>query len=196
MRRDSWMNLNGLWEFDRVSNTPEAVPAYNRKILVPFPVESALSGIGETVMPADTLYYRRSFTVPESMLGQRILLHFGAVDWESRVFVNGQEVGSHRGGYAPFHFDVTDVLRESGEQEVRLVVKDQPGVLAATAKVFGDHGVSLDAVTQKGSGDDPLAEIVYVTYRASEGAVRESLAEIEALDVVDSIGTVIRVEDL
>ncbi len=79
---------------------------------------------------------------------------------------------------------------------IRLVVKDQPGVLAATAKVFGDHGVSLDAVTQKGSIGDPEAEIVYVTYEATEKSVRESLAEIEGLDVVDSVGTVIRVEDL
>ena len=79
---------------------------------------------------------------------------------------------------------------------IRLIVKDQPGVLAATAKVFGDHDVSLDAVTQKGSGDDPLAEIVYVTYQASESGVQESLKEIEALDVVDSVGSVIRVEDL
>ena len=79
---------------------------------------------------------------------------------------------------------------------IRLIVKDQPGVLAATAKVFGDHGVSLDAVTQKGSIGDPKAEIVYVTYEATEKSVRESLAEIEDLDVVDSVGTVIRVEDL
>jgi homoserine dehydrogenase len=79
---------------------------------------------------------------------------------------------------------------------IRLTVKDQPGVLAATAKVFGDHQVSLDAVTQKGSVGDPKAEIVYVTYEATEKSVRESLAEIEELDVVDSVGTVIRVEDL
>jgi len=79
---------------------------------------------------------------------------------------------------------------------IRLVVKDQPGVLAATAKVFGDHGVSLDAVTQKGSTSDPMAEIVYVTYQATEKNVREALTEIENLEVVDSVGTVIRVEDL
>ena len=122
MRRDSWMNLNGMWDFDLVSGS--ASPTYPRKILVPFPVESALSGIEEEVKPEHTIHYRRDFTVPESMKGQRILLHFGAVDWEARVFVNGQKVGTHRGGYAPFHFDVTEAMRTDGAQEVRVEVKD------------------------------------------------------------------------
>ena len=112
MRRDSWMNLNGLWDFTRMSSATPAV--YDRKILVPFPVESALSGIAEAVKPDDTLYYRRTFTVPESMKEQRVRLHVGAVDWEAQVFVNGHKLGTHRGGYAPFQFDVTDVLNESG----------------------------------------------------------------------------------
>ena len=122
MRRQCWKSLNGLWEFDRVSGTE--APDYDRKILVPFPVESALSGLGEAVTPDDTLHYRRAFTVPESMKGKRVLLHFGSVDWECTVFVNGREVGAHRGGFAPFHFDVTDALKEEGNQELHVVVTD------------------------------------------------------------------------
>jgi len=147
MRRDSWMNLNGLWEFDRVSG--RETPVYERKILVPFPVESALSGIEEAVMPEDTIHYRRTFTVPDSMRGQRILLHFGAVDWEARVFVNGHAVGSHRGGYAPFHFDVTDALRHDGEQEVHVVVQDptDKGFQPIGKQVLNPQAIFYNAVS-------------------------------------------------
>jgi len=94
------------------------------------------------------------------------------------------------------HLAVRDIGALETRYYIRLVVSDRPGVLAATSKVFGDHGVSLASVIQKGSGDTPEAEIVYVTYKATEKALRESLSEIEALDVVRSVGSVIRVEDL
>lgn len=92
--------------------------------------------------------------------------------------------------------DVRDIAQLSTRYYIRLLVKDQPGVLAATAAVFGQHGVSLASVIQKGSGDAPQAEIVYVTYDATEAAVRDSLADIEGLDVVDAAACVIRVEEL
>jgi hypothetical protein len=147
MRRDSWMNLNGLWDFARMSSATPAV--YDRKILVPFPVESALSGIAEAVKPDDTLYYRRTFTVPESMKEKRVRLHVGAVDWEAQVFVNGHKLGTHRGGYAPFQFDVTDVLNESGEQEVRIVVKDPTdrGFQPLGKQVLNPKGIFYTAVS-------------------------------------------------
>lgn len=91
---------------------------------------------------------------------------------------------------------VRDITELETRYYIRLEVENQPGVLAATSQVFGEHGVSLASVIQKSGGEAPDAEIVYVTYEASERAVRDALAEIEALDVVNAIGSIIRVEDL
>ena len=123
LRRDAWLNLNGLWDF-ATSGLDEAQPnAFNQTILVPFPVESALSGVMERV-DGQRVWYRRTFSVPADWVGERVLLHFGAVDWEATVWVNGQEVGSHRGGYDPFSFDITDALTPAGEQEIIVSVFD------------------------------------------------------------------------
>jgi hypothetical protein len=122
--REQWLNLNGLWEFAPATKADEAPPlgrSLARRILVPFPVESALSGVMEH---HDRLWYRRTFVVPAEWAGRRTILHFGAVDWEARVWVNGAEIGEHRGGYDPFSFDITDVLVEEGEQEIVVGVWD------------------------------------------------------------------------
>jgi beta-galactosidase/beta-glucuronidase len=122
VRRD-WQNLNGLWEFD-VAQTDEAPPLGKRlaeQILVPFPIESALSGV---MRSAERAWYRRTFAVPQAWSGQRVLLHFGAVDWESTVWVNGRKLGTHRGGYDPFDFDISDALRPTGPQELIVGVFD------------------------------------------------------------------------
>ncbi|MCY2990663.1 MAG: chitobiase/beta-hexosaminidase C-terminal domain-containing protein [Planctomycetota bacterium] len=123
MVRREWQNLNGLWEF-AVGAPDDAAPVGKtlaRRILVPFPMESALSGIGET---AECVWYRRTFEVPAGWKGQRALLHFGAVDWETTVFVNGKEAGKHSGGYDPFTFDITDALTPGGPQELIVRVSD------------------------------------------------------------------------
>ena len=124
MVRKNWVNLNGLWQFAIVpgnSSTRPRVEALSDKILVPFPVESQLSGIARRVGPEDTMWYRTTFSRPK---GDRVLLHFGAVDWETAVWVNGKSVGTHRGGYDPFTFDITDALKPSGEQELFVSVRD------------------------------------------------------------------------
>src|SRR5262245_46827762 len=108
--REAWLNLNGLWEL-AFAKADEPVPAGKtlpERVLVPFPVESALSGV---MKRADRLWYRRTFRVPKDWSGRRTLLHFGAVDWEAGVYVNGKEVGTHRGGYDPFTFDITSALQ-------------------------------------------------------------------------------------
>ena len=97
---------------------------FGDKILVPFPVESSLSGVKKSVTKKDRLWYRRTFAVPAQWKGKRLLLHFGAVDWEATVYVNGQEVGGHTGGYVPFSFDITDYLKPEGEQELVVSVWD------------------------------------------------------------------------
>src|SRR5262245_51623990 len=105
MRRgeNSWVNLNGLWDFARTKSAELPDPGvYRRKILVPFPVESALSGIKEAVDGTDFLFYRRRFVRPDDLARRRVLLHFGAVDWHSAVWINGKKIGEHKGGYDPF----------------------------------------------------------------------------------------------
>ncbi len=123
MQRERWLNLNGLWQL-AFAKKDDPVPTGKElpeRILVPFPVESALSGV---MKHADRLWYRRLVTVPKEWAGQRLLLHFGAVDWETKVWVNGKEIGKHRGGYDAFTFDITDALKEGGEQELIVGVWD------------------------------------------------------------------------
>ena len=121
--REEWKNLNGLWNYAIVSDQ-EIPDAYDEQILVPYPVESQLSGVQKPLSDQEMLWYQRTFEVPEKWSGQQIMLHFGAVDWEATVYINGQEVGMHQGGYDPFSFDITGALRESGEQEVSVAVWD------------------------------------------------------------------------
>jgi hypothetical protein len=121
--REDWMCLNGLWEYSAgsVGEDPPVGKELNDRILVPFPIESALSGVMKS---ADRLWYRRIFTVPKKWGDRNVLLHFGAVDWEASVYVNGKSVGRHRGGYDPFSFEITDALKKDGPQEIIVGVFD------------------------------------------------------------------------
>ncbi len=118
MVRERWLNLNGLWDFALTAQDAPQPQAFDTRILVPFPVESSLSGVMKTVTEKDRLWYRRNFSVPRSWRGRRVLLHFGAVDFAATVWVNGTEAGQHRGGYDAFTFDVTDALKQSGPNEL------------------------------------------------------------------------------
>ncbi|GAA4093947.1 glycoside hydrolase family 2 TIM barrel-domain containing protein [Mucilaginibacter panaciglaebae] len=122
MVRSKWINLNGLWQY-QPGSAGENLPTGNLSstILVPFPVESALSGVMEH---HERLWYKRTFTVPKTWAGENILVHFGAVDFEAEVFVNGKSVGTHTGGYDPFTFDITPAIKSSGPQEIAVRVFD------------------------------------------------------------------------
>ncbi|MCC6725507.1 MAG: hypothetical protein IT258_13445 [Saprospiraceae bacterium] len=106
MFRQDWSNLNGLWNLKLVE-TGSGKPVKQGEILVPYPVESALSGCGWRVEPTQTLVYSKKIFVPERWKGQRVLLHFGACDWYTQVSINGQKIGEHKGGYDAFVFDIT-----------------------------------------------------------------------------------------
>lgn len=123
LARKEWFNLNGLWDYALTGKRAKEPKSFAGQILVPFPIESALSGVA---LRADErkLWYKRSFELPDSWRGQRIWLHFGAVDWETRVWVNNQEVGTHKGGYDSFSFDITDALSTSVEQKLVVSVID------------------------------------------------------------------------
>ena len=122
MVRKDWLNLNGLWEFEGAGDEkePPVGKTLSGTILVPFCMESALSGVGKHY---DAAWYRRTFTIPSDWKGKRILLHFGAVDYATSAQVNGQVVGKHVGGYDAFTFDITDALKEGGSGEQELLVR-------------------------------------------------------------------------
>ena len=123
MVRDRWQSLNGLWDYAITPKDAEPA-AFDGKILVPFAVESALSGVGRTFTADDALWYETSFTVPKKWRKDCLLLHFEAVDWQSEVWVNGQPVGVNKGGYTHFYYDITPFLTGSGPQTLRVKVLD------------------------------------------------------------------------
>ncbi|MBW8326615.1 MAG: beta-galactosidase [Prolixibacteraceae bacterium] len=121
MERVDWMNLNGLWDYSILKAGTAEPAAFDGQILVPFPVESSLSGVMKTVGGENEVWYKRNFTVPANWKNKNVLLHFGAVDWEAEVWVNDIKIGSHTGGYTPFSFDITPFLTKAANQ--KLVVK-------------------------------------------------------------------------
>ena len=118
MVRSNWLSLNGIWQFEPGITNSNPVPTnqtLSSSILVPFPMESAISGVMQYHAWS---WYRRTFTVPSAWNGQRVILHLDAVDWQSQVFVNGQSIGTHQGGYDPFSYDITSYLTGGGPQEL------------------------------------------------------------------------------
>ncbi|KAB8143755.1 beta-galactosidase [Chloroflexia bacterium SDU3-3] len=123
MTRGAWQSLNGEWQFATAtaSQTPPFGQTLAERVLVPFPIESALSGI---MRHHDRMWYRRTFTLPAAWAGQRVLLNFGAVDWQASVYVNGQSIGAHQGGFDAFSFDITAALMAGGSNELIVGVYD------------------------------------------------------------------------
>ncbi|MHC4995429.1 MAG: glycoside hydrolase family 2 protein [Planctomycetota bacterium] len=149
MVREDWVNLNGLWDYALTPKDAARPSEMDGRILVPFAIESALSGVKKTVGADQRLWYRRDFEAPEAREGDRTLLHFGAVDWHATVFVNGKGVGQHKGGYDPFTFDITGALKKAGPQELVVSVWDptDKGLQARGKQVSEPAGIWYTAVT-------------------------------------------------
>ena len=142
MERPDWQNLNGEWDY-AITPLNSTIPHdYDGKILVPFPIESQLSGVEKRLSENDALWYKRTFTIPSSWRQQKVLLHFGAVDWQADVWVNGIKVGTHTGGYTPFAFDITAALRK-GENvlDVRVVDTTDKGYQPRGKQVSNPGGI-------------------------------------------------------
>jgi hypothetical protein len=147
MVRKDWMNLNGLWNYAITEKDAEQPNKWDGQILVPFCIESSLSGVGKHPTEKQALWYHRTFKAPE-LQGGHLLLHFGAVDWHCKATVNGKPVGEHKGGYDPFTFDVTDQTR-NGENELVVWVWDptEKGSQPVGKQLTNPNGIWYTPVT-------------------------------------------------
>lgn len=147
--RNDWTNLNGLWQYSILPKEQQMIPATTQGfILVPFAVESALSGVGKTVGKDSVLWYKKSISVSNKK-NKNILLHFGAVDWLCTVFVNGKEVSTHQGGYDPFSIDITKALNKRSKQDIAIRVWDpsDDGPQPRGKQIKNPHGIWYTPVT-------------------------------------------------
>jgi hypothetical protein len=149
MVRSEWVNLNGLWDYRVTSHDSPQTNLDEGRILVPFAIESALSGVKRTFLPTEKLWYERTFTIPETWRGRRVILHFGAVDYSATVTVNGQKAGSHAGSSDAFSFDITDLLVPGARQQVAVEVEDRTdkGQQPRGKQVLKPRGIYYTAVS-------------------------------------------------
>ena len=147
MERADWLNLNGLWDY-AIRPKGQWVDKYDGKILVPFCVESSLSGVQKYVGKDNELWYQREFEVPSKWKDKRVLLHFGAVDWKCDIWVNDIKVGSHTGGYTPFSMDITQALKKKGNKlMVRVWDPTDQGEQPCGKQHVKPHGIWYTPVT-------------------------------------------------
>ena len=148
MVRPTWKNLNGLWQYAITPKGEKTPTAYEGDILVPFCIESSLSGVQKTVGQDNALWYEKTFAVPNEWKNDRVLLHFGAVDWMTDVWVNGVKVGSHTGGYTPFTFDITQALEgKNNKLVVRVWDPTDKSYVPRGKQVSNPEGIFYTAVT-------------------------------------------------
>lgn len=149
LERNAWVNLNGEWDYAIRAKGMAEPAAFDGKILVPFAVESSLSGVQKTVNEKQELWYKRTFAIPAGWNGKRVKLNFGAVDWQADVFVNDVLIGSHKGGFAPFSFDISNYLKASGPQKLVVRVWDptNKGYQPIGKQTLDPHGIWYTAVT-------------------------------------------------
>ncbi|MDR0796383.1 MAG: beta-galactosidase [Tannerella sp.] len=149
LERSLWMNLNGLWDYAIAPQGAAEPTNFDGKILVPFAIESSLSGVMKEVGARNELWYKREFTIPSNWGGKNVVLHFGAVDWKTDVLVNDILIGSHRGGYSPFSFDITPFL--AGKTRNKLVVRvwdpSDAGFQPRGKQVINPQGIWYTSVT-------------------------------------------------
>jgi len=138
LERGVWLNLDGLWDYAIVTKGNAMPDKYDGKILVPYPIESSLSGVQKTVGELNELWYNRSFEVPKFWKAKKVLLHFGAVDWKTDIWINNIKIATHKGGYTPIDLDITPYLNKNLTQNLKVRVWDP------TDKGFQPHGKQVE----------------------------------------------------
>ncbi|KGE15078.1 glycoside hydrolase family 2 sugar binding protein [Sphingobacterium deserti] len=149
-RSGNWQNLNGLWKYKITTKDEKNIPtSWDGDILVPFAVESALSGVGKSVNKDQALWYHNEINLDKKVQKGKVLLHFGAVDWQCDVYVNGKHVGQHEGGFDPFSMDVTAALKKGAKQQVSIRVWDptSDGPQPRGKQINNPHGIWYTPVT-------------------------------------------------
>jgi len=148
LKRERWLNLNGLWDYAIAKAAAPQPARMDGQILVPYPVESKLSRVARKVTPDDRIWYRRSFSVPQDWAGEHVMLNFGAVDFAATIWVNGAVVGSHKGGFDTFGFDITDYLKP-GRNELVVQVADptSAGTQPRGKQILDPSGIWYTAVS-------------------------------------------------
>ena len=136
LERKNWMNLNGLWSYSVTEKGITKPKSPDGAILVPFPIESSLSGVMRNFTPEQIIWYEKDFEIPEQWLDKNILLHFGAVDWKCDIYINEEKIGEHSGGYTAFYFDITDKIKKGIN---KLIVK----VIDPTDKGYQPRGKQI-----------------------------------------------------
>ncbi len=195
-RQGNWQNLNGLWKYKiTTKDQSEAPTSWDGDILVPFAVESALSGVGKSVNKDQALWYKNQVTLSNKQKkGDRVLLHFGAVDWQCDVYVNGKHIGRHEGGFDPFSFEITEALKKGNKQDVAIRVWDptSDGPQPRGKQINDPHGIWYTPVT--GIWQTVWLENVPQTYIAStkqtpnvDEGILEVSANVESVQAGDQL---------
>ena len=142
MQRDDWANLNGMWDYS-ISDQKNRPDKWDGKILVPYPVESALSGVKKRPGENEYIWYKREFKIPSSWKNKRVVLNFEACDWETKVWIDNELAGEHRGGYDPFSFEITKMLNAGKKHEIIIRVWDptSEGNQPRGKQVSNPHGI-------------------------------------------------------
>jgi len=195
MVRKDWKSLNGLWDYALVPKSEAKPGQFDGKILVPFAVESSLSGVGKTVTPDDAIWYKTTFTVPGSWKGQRIKLNFEAVDWKTDVFINDVQVGTHTGGYTHFSFDVTPYLTNGTNTLVLRVTDGTDNDLQPRGKqVSKPNGIWYTAVSGiwQSVWLEPVAKTHITDYYAVSN-INDSSIEVEVSAEGTQEGDIVKV---
>lgn len=207
MKRSEWQNLNGLWNYAILPAGKQMPSSFDGKILVPFAVESSLSGVQKMVGKDNELWYQREFTIPSEWEHNKILLHFGAVDWKADVWINDIKIGSHKGGYTPFYFEITPFLTNNKTQKLTVRVWDpsDEGFQPRGKQVNNPKGARYTTVT--GIWQTVWIEPVPPTYikhlitipnidgnnvtvkTCTEGMLPSDLIEVKVLDNGKTIGS-------
>jgi beta-galactosidase/beta-glucuronidase len=149
LERAQWLNLNGLWDYAILAQGSAIPTKFEGKILVPFAIESSLSGVQKSVGDQNELWYNREFNVPATWKNKKVMLNFGAVDWKADVWINDIQIGSHKGGYTPFSFDITPYLLTGKPQKLIVRVWDptNKGFQPRGKQVVNPGGIWYTAVT-------------------------------------------------